>query len=382
MIEEIRIENYKSIEKLSLKLGRMNVLIGENGCGKSNILEAFALASAASEKELDHEFLSSRGIRVTKPELMHSGFDKSNQTKPIKLNFLFKSEDYGFEITHDNKEYSALESDIIISDSLYKKHFQRYLKKISNNKIEVEAFKGLSQLPLLKKIVLQLINIPFKNFLIYSPENTSLRTFEKEGQIEPLGIYGEGLFKLLKYFASQKDQSEMTELKSYLKLLGWFEDFSIPKHLFEGESFLQIKDKFLDKNIEYYDQKSANEGFLFILFYFSLLISDFTPKFFAIDNIEASLNPKLCTKVIKSICELAKSKSKQIVVTTHSPSILDGINLNDPEQKIFLVYRNKKGHTVVNEISKPEPLEGQEPIKLSEAFLRGQLGGLPKNFSI
>ena len=31
MIKEIRIENYKSIQKLKLSLGRVTVLIGENG---------------------------------------------------------------------------------------------------------------------------------------------------------------------------------------------------------------------------------------------------------------------------------------------------------------------------------------------------------------
>ncbi|MDM8528522.1 AAA family ATPase [Anaerolineales bacterium HSG24] len=37
MIKQIRIENYKSIQKLKLELGRITVLIGENGSGKTNI---------------------------------------------------------------------------------------------------------------------------------------------------------------------------------------------------------------------------------------------------------------------------------------------------------------------------------------------------------
>ena len=43
MIRKVRVENYKSIPNLTLDLGRLTVLIGENGCGKSNILEAIAL---------------------------------------------------------------------------------------------------------------------------------------------------------------------------------------------------------------------------------------------------------------------------------------------------------------------------------------------------
>jgi AAA15 family ATPase/GTPase len=375
MITEFRIENYKSIEKLVLNLGRVNVFIGENGCGKSNILEAITLASAAAQNRLDNEFLTSRGVRVTAPKLMRSAFNHENLASPLKFGFTIDNEQkFEYELSNDNKPYSKWERKQIISpekEAELEEEAQKNIDKLSPSLFEI-----------LKDSFHTLPNLRFKDFLIYSPENTSLRTFEKEGQIEPLGIYGEGLFKLLKYFASEPEAQSLTEIKNYLNVFDWFKDFNMPERLFEGESYLQIKDRYLDAQIEYFDQKSSNEGFLFVLFYLSLLISDKTPNFFAIDNIEASLNPKLCTKLIKNISDLTKKYQKQVIVTTHSPSVLDGLDLNDAEQKLFLVYRNKLGHTIVKQIEKPQPIEGQAPIKLSEAFLRGYIGGLPKNFSI
>ncbi|MFM7580751.1 MAG: AAA family ATPase, partial [Microcystaceae cyanobacterium] len=85
MIEEVTIENYKSIQSLTLPLGRVTVLIGENGCGKSNILEAIALGSAAAADKLSNEFLAPRGIRVTDPKLMRSAFDITNMTQTINV---------------------------------------------------------------------------------------------------------------------------------------------------------------------------------------------------------------------------------------------------------------------------------------------------------
>ncbi|MGD0044327.1 MAG: AAA family ATPase, partial [Isosphaeraceae bacterium] len=76
MIRKVRVENYKSIPNLALDLGRLTVLIGANGSGKSNILEAIALASAAAQEKLDNEFLISRGIRVTETRFMRSAFGK------------------------------------------------------------------------------------------------------------------------------------------------------------------------------------------------------------------------------------------------------------------------------------------------------------------
>jgi AAA15 family ATPase/GTPase len=74
MIRKINIENYKSIERLTVELGRLNVFIGANGSGKSNILEAIAFASAAAQNKLDNEFLISRGIRATETRFMRSAF--------------------------------------------------------------------------------------------------------------------------------------------------------------------------------------------------------------------------------------------------------------------------------------------------------------------
>ncbi len=39
MISQLQIKNFKSIDQLTIELGRFNVLIGANGCGKTNILE-------------------------------------------------------------------------------------------------------------------------------------------------------------------------------------------------------------------------------------------------------------------------------------------------------------------------------------------------------
>lgn len=40
MITEIEIEGFKSLEKVHLKLGGLNLFIGANASGKSNFLEA------------------------------------------------------------------------------------------------------------------------------------------------------------------------------------------------------------------------------------------------------------------------------------------------------------------------------------------------------
>jgi AAA15 family ATPase/GTPase len=195
-----------------------------------------------------------------------------------------------------------------------------------------------------------------------------------------LGIHGEGLFKLLRVMSSDENKEKLDEIKEKLRVIDWFGDFEIPRNLFEGERQVQIMDKYLDEDLACFDQKSSNEGFLFLLFYFALFISEDTPRFFAIDNIDASLNPKLCRRLIKDLAELAENYDKQAILTTHNAAVLDGLNLDDDEQRLFVIYRNQLGHTKAKRILKPQPVDGRQPVKMSEAFLRGYIGGLPKNF--
>ena len=165
-----------------------------------------------------------------------------------------------------------------------------------------------------------------------------------------------------------------------MQLIDWFEDFAFQQDAMAYERRLLIRDRHLSDDLAYFDQRSANEGFLFLLFYFCLFLSDATPPFFAIDNIDSSLNPKLCAQLVRELVQMAAENGKQAILTTHNPAVLDGLDLNDPEQKLYVVRRNVDGKTVVSQVCPPKAEEGKEPVPLSEAFLRGYLGGLPNNF--
>lgn len=373
MIEKIHIQNFKSIYDLELEVGRVNLIIGENGSGKSNFLEALVFVSASESNMLANEFLVSRGLRVPEPELMRSAFEKDSMDKDITVEIDYYNEKISetYSFSHTNDTYAQW-----ISRSQLLSEAHAYWNESATSGT-MEEYQYLNSMAETYEKVKSKIN--FKNFIIYSPENTALRTFQKEGQIQPLGINGEGLLKLLKVVNHDEDKSYIETIIESLQLFNWFEDIHIPNNLSYGEDKVVIKDKYLYREI---DQRSANEGFLFILFYITLIVAKETPKAFAIDNIDASLNPKLCTKLMTILTDLAKKYDKQIFLTTHNPAILDGINLNDEEQKLFVVSRNKKGHTRMKEITaedKPKSSDN-EPLHLSEAFLRGYLGGLPKGF--
>ncbi|TNJ06346.1 AAA family ATPase [Aeromonas veronii] len=382
MLSAIGIRNYKSIHKLDLELGRVNLFIGENGCGKSNVLEALCLASAAEADKLDNNFLSSRGIRVTSAKLMRSNFDASNCERPIEVSIRisdYSDEQFTYVLKNDNEPYSKWTYD---KSPYQAETIQKIFQEVGRDRMKETSFESLLEL-ITGKLSEQEKRRPtldwFSNFVIYSPENSALRNFYEEGQLEPLGVNGAGLLKLLKVI-NETDADALSDIKNALNLFGWYRNISIPSNLNKSNDKIEITDRYISSII---DQRSANEGFLFVLFYVALVVSKDTPKVFAIDNIDSSLNPKLCTKIMRVLVELSHKYNKQIFLTTHNPAILDGLDIKDSQQKLFVVSRNNKGYTLVKNVpdKKTFVTSDGENIKFSEAFLRGYLGGLPKGFN-
>ncbi len=210
-------------------------------------------------------------------------------------------------------------------------------------------------------------------FLIYTPTEDALRDLSRESNVEPIGLHGEGLFKLLSNLTAE----QVEELQKHLGLIHWFDGLQVLHGAAPSLNAINIVDQYLGEGIAKFDQRSANEGFLFLLLYAALLISSHTPKFFAVDNVDAALNPKLSAGVIKMFAEATKKHDRQVLLTTHNPGALDGLDLQDPEQRLFVVYRNIEGRTQVRRIQR----EADEDLpRLSEAFLQGYLGGLPNHF--
>lgn len=410
VFRKIGIQNFKSIKSLDLELGRINVFIGENGAGKSNILEAIALASAANADKLDSEFLMSRGIRLTSAPLMRSQFSDGNDNSPIEIEIGDdESNDTTFICRNENTPYSnwtttkirsakkpidhyknqmktLAESDPTVFAEL-KKSIEEIVKKIDSNEIESVDRNGnfrvtLSPENLIRSFLENSVDeydsslMKLNDFVIYSPENSALRALDREGQIEPLGINGEGLVKLLLVLSDVDDGKTIKSINESLKLLGWFEGFDVSQVHGSTSAAMDIRDKYLTLGRNKLDHRSANEGFMFLLFYFALFSTKLTPSFFAIDNIDASLNPKLCSNLMEELSKLAVLNDKQALFTTHNPAVLDGLNLDDPEQRLFVVKRTPSGDTRVRRITKPSGVN----LKLSEMFLRGVIGGLPKGF--
>lgn len=410
MIQTIRIQNYKSILDHSIELGRVNVFIGENGCGKTNILEAIAMASASVTGKLDAEELYSKGVRIAKPSTTFSSFTGTKQKQRIELAFEFNDANTTCTIESRNSEDITAEwvdresnipglgkqldlDDFITGTEAQLREAHSRMKQATQLKDDKQRKKAFQYsidetIPILHALlnvgVRKALAHEIGDFVIYNLNALALRGIQVTSRKEPLGINGENLDVLISSFPKK----ELDEMIKRSKLVSWLDKFFVDPTdalKFQGHklgrsiSTLYFRDKFMRQKGNVFSAENANEGILHVLFYLALFISPKTPKFFGIDNIETALNPRLCRKLITEIVDLAPKHGKQVLLTTHNPATLDGLNLHDDDQRLFVVYRNNEGHTVTKRI-KLKPETGQAAMPLSELWMRGHLGGIPKQF--
>lgn len=392
MITNVSIKNYKSVVDVSLPLGRFNLLIGANGCGKSNILEGIAMGAAASSDKLDYEYFANRGIRVVDPRFMLPAFD---DIKSDRISIGFTNGDNSlatFDIFYNKDTKPAHWQDESVSADSFVAYVGENLslhgpmvKDMIDRINKMKSNKNNSQLqnlrlkPIEDDVRIMTVDADLNRFLIYSLEETILRKADDSNRTYPLGRHGEGLFAYFKELSQKPEGIDIfNEIKENLKVLDWFDDMEVPSGQLSMEFNLKLKDCYLAETINTFDQRSTNEGFLYLLFYLTLAISDETPKFFAIENIDTAFNPKLCREVMKMLIALAKKHDKQIIATTHNPAILDGLDLSDNEQKLMVVQRSVDGYTKVRTLNNKDIVKNELP--LSQLWLRGFIGGLPNNF--
>ena len=392
ILDKIIIKNFKSIKEVSIELGRVNIFIGANGAGKSNILEALAFVGASRTDDISFDGLYSRGVRIARPNLIASSFLGVETSKQVDISLYLRVNNIpqGYStslIPFDEEDIYSKWYDIEREEE-YPETIMLYMQEI----LESEPF--LSGDNLLARVNLLLKNTGIErrksfdewlsNYAIFDLNTKSLRGITPaDSRKTPLGLNGEGLDTIIEGF----DKETKGRLLVY-NYFDWLEDIFSDSNddgkysaLKAGKSIsnLYFTDKFMNEQNKTLSAENSNEGILHVLFYLSLFISNKTPKLFGIDNIETSLNPRLCRTLIKEFVSLAKDNDKQVLLTTHNPAVLDGLNLLDDNQRLFEVYRNDEGHTLVNRIKFKSDLSDKVG-KLSQLWLNGSLGAVSKNF--
>lgn len=393
MIEKIEIKSFKSIQNLELELGQLNVFIGANGSGKSNLLEGIGVLSAAADGKVNDQTLLQRGVRPGVPKLYKSAFP--NAPIPAHIAFSAHSARSNYSVSlnnplNDPSPAWLYKHELLMSQGVKLASRGPNMKTAANKEVGLAALKAVELKPQCDAL---LMLRRLQSYVIYSPTTPVLRGISPETQPrEPIGLSGGGLPEAVHTILAKKRADERLKLicQSSLQLISWASSYgsassaSMPLSPAASASsrVIRFKDRYMADKRNILSGYDASEGALYVLFLAVLAGHPNAPTMLAVDNADHGLNPGLATRLMAAFSEWIiadQAVQRQVLLTTHNPAVLDGLPLQDDKVRLFAVDRDNQGRTVVRRVFVTEKMMemSKQGWTLSRMWTNKLIGGMP-----
>lgn len=381
--------NFKSLINFKIDLEKFNCLVGLNGSGKSTVLQAVDFLSQLMKGNVDGWFL-----------------ERSWNIKDIKFKLEEKrSKQVSFEVVFyvDNNEryvvwkgrfsgnllhctYETITEKVNLDDEgniLLKAENKKYrlnTEKQSSDKDSKEenisfkysgsilsqlSDKLISSVPLLVDVKKYIVNI--KSLDLLSPYTLK----ENSRAIGDIGLGGERFPSFLKDFDAQEHDELIKEMKLFYPQLC---DFVI-KGQRGGVKKIVFKENCEDKGIIEFDAKHINDGTMRVLAIIAQAQKHRSLVLF--DEIENGINPELVRQLMQYLMDC----NAQVIVTTHSPMILNYIPMETAKKSVDLLYKKNGETKTVKFLSLPETEWKTDMLGPGEIYVDTDLVKLTKNLA-
>lgn len=477
MITKLRIQNFKSLRDVTLDLQRVNLLIGPNNCGKTNVLKAlvffseflgenlpdekrlqtlcyregtdssiygsapFRLTLQAKEDGSDDigvghiyffpplpgvaiaEDISDRGIFAG---IARAGITCAELEQDIdlvgvaKLDAQFRS----FVSVYWGTSYISLPSgytewggqgkakdipnnissqtrSIITEDSVSgvvlakEGDAKRYFTPAPTSIQAMQQYPAV-QHPVLHPTWDTVGNIwhTLEELVIYRPEPSILLEVYPVRN-EEVVLYDASNLVAFLYTLRDRHQDVFERVtKDLRRFVPEFTDISF--NLIEVEKDSPIRAKYgeysyakvglRDKHKRTFWAEDLSEGILYFLSLLAIIHQPKPPKILLLEEPEKGMHPRRLREVLDLVFELAEEKDIQVIMTTHSPLVVD--YFSDIPKSVFILEKPENETVVKNlqrDVIDPYNKEcedaGEEPIPytdaLGEHWKMGFLGGVP-----
>lgn len=386
MISKLTIQNFKSLEDVTLECSNLNVLTGLNGMGKSSIIQALLLLRQSYDKGyLLKEGLSLNGDLVNigsgkealfefaNDEIITFGleFEETGYKSDINWSFAYeKNSSVGVDI--ENRKF--MDSDYL--------PFAESLKEQEQNKLELKKEEDLTKFSFFKPDSFRYLNA---DRWVRNEYDTSEYNVVRQ---RSLGKHGEFTAHYLNYFMYEQINTSflhpsISDNQLLVQVSAWLSEITPKTRV--------IADKIKDANsvklrFFFEDVGSSKEisplnvgfGITYTLPIIVALLSSKPNDILIIENPEAHVHPGGQAMLGRLIAKVAKSGT-QIFVETHSDHIINGILINIFKNSADIENGLSTDDLKINFIRRIDGKLSSEniPIKVQD---NGRIKGMPEGF--
>ena len=399
-ISRIRVKNFKSFKEIDLELGDLNVFVGANASGKSNLVNVFSFLRNIAQHGLENaisleggaDYLLNTAIGIDRPLEVLLCFKINLEGKTDKLLSNYTEGRYSFSIQfHDDYQFEVIKDNLIFSEkpisfedkSVLKTDYKKLLVEIirTNGEDTIIHKYGRSSYPIIsvqsklnykdtdfeqneKSLFLEnpffnlttRNNCNWENLAIYDFDPNSSKKSTSIMGLRDLDEDGGNLSLVIKNILQNKDLK-----RKFLNLTGLMLPFVGDLRVNQGMDksvLFGVKESYSNGSDVYMPASFLSNGTInAIALIVALYFEESAPKIF--EEPERNLHPKLLAQLMDIFGEVAEKK--QIIITTHNPELVR----HAPLENLFLVSRDKEGFSTIK-----KPIDNHEV----QVFLDGEVG--------
>jgi predicted ATPase len=334
-LEKVVIRGFRSIREMVLQLRPLNILIGANGAGKSNLVSFFKMFNEMMGGRLQ-QFVATSGRAQS---LLHFGPKVTSQMEAI-LDF---TTDYGIN-TYQMRLFHAAGDTLIFAEETIRFHQSGYPRprevSLGAGHQETSVIDEAEQGGGMARTIRHLLN----NCRVYHFHDTSptaaIRQYCYIGDNRWLMPNAGNLAAVMFRLKTQNGGTAYSRIVKTIRMIApFFEDFDLSPSAENGHDII-LNWRHVE-SAQVFGPHQLSDGTLRAMCLVALLLQpeDELPAVIIVDEPELGLHP-YALNVIASLFKKA-SRYSQILISTQSSSFLDNF---DPED-IVIVSRNNKEST-------------------------------------
>lgn len=362
MIELIGISNYKSIREMELPLRKINILIGENGAGKSNFISFFAMVKALYDQRLGAYMLSNGGINAQ----LYCGLKHSDSIKGLidydNTNAFFFTLRPGI----GEKAYIEESGEYHNINNLTSKDYRHWDRLDWDNTVE-ESQIIEKEFPRARQIRPLL-----ENFIVYHFHDTGKTSPMRQpchvGDNATLRHDASNLPAVL-YKLQKNDPKAFRVIEATVRSVApYFKRFKLAPLSTDNS---RIKLEWEEQNSDMYlDASSLSDGTLRFIALATLLLQTHLPETIIIDEPELGLHPAAMSKLSAMIRKA--SATTQVIIATQSVTLISNFSIED-----LVVVGRDDNQSVFHRLDSDDFSQWLEEYSIGELWEKNIIGGRP-----
>jgi predicted ATPase len=377
-IERLAVKGFRSLADVVWEPGKLNVLIGPNGGGKTNLLKVVRLLKASAAGQLGKFVQREGGMQV----MVWDGSARQIQIE-CRNRFIEECGTYSLVLLKDPASPASyyIEREQLVASERLSADTQLLMRNLSGAfvqtdsgeraDIKIQAREGETTLWALQGPIgpSALANWFSMNLLLASIHGIVDLRPSREPRVvafeETIDDNGENFIPALHHaYNSSRDFKRDINLGMSAAFGSEFVEIVFPA---AADQRIQLRVRW--KSLEH-DPSAASlsDGTLRFMFLVTVLANPKRPEFIAIEEPETGLHPSMLPIVADFAAEAAERS--QIVFTTHSPAFLDAIGKHNPT---ITVVEARDGKTQLRNVSGNELEYWLKRFTLGDIYQSGEL---------